>query len=489
MITRCSQRSLQILRLVNKNSFILSLISLTFERNEDDKTQYEDQKDTNTVVDLDMDSASPVELQVPVQFASCSATVQSPRANGCPGLSPSVWKKLPDELLEIVFTKLPISALKKFLQLSKRWRVFIYSEDFARRCQSKQLTAVYFDRHASRSWLYMYTAIPSRKTESWMEHFLKFIPQESIDKLVAADQGLLCYQLRKEYRMGQSFQFEEIVLVVHNPFTRKWRRLVVPYNPETETRRKAVMYEDNMLVGLCVDEETGRYKLVVAFLDKDLTGKTFVYNSASASWTISSAVFPGLGQRGEFSEWAIQRSICCGGEVFWLVEELTSFSLDDYPHFMTLIKYSMMLDTWSLATQQRPCEEGCELHLSSFEHRLMLVNFGNVSETNILFPDEFSSLVPGVVKFDVQAFREVMNKAVYVHDDDEYYFGGSTLPRKAAAEGSALFIHSEFYDMPSLEVIFGFDGGSPKVIRLPPLTYLDRCMVPFLFTYRLKAFV
>ncbi|KAL3678220.1 hypothetical protein R1sor_021176 [Riccia sorocarpa] len=105
----------------------------------------------------------------------------------------------------------------------------------------------------------------------------------------------------------------------------------------------------------------------------------------------------------------------------------------------------------------------------------MLVNFGDVSEKNILFPEEFSSLVPGVVKFDMQAFREVMNKAVYIPDDhEEYYFGDSTLPRKAAAEGSALFIRSEFYDMPSLEVIFGFDGelrgtmSSPKDEELSP---------------------
>ncbi|KAL3678213.1 hypothetical protein R1sor_021169 [Riccia sorocarpa] len=462
---------------------------------------------TSKLPGTNMDPASPIELQAE---STSTAAVQCPRAKACPSLTPSIWEKLPDELLEIVLTKLPISALRKFCRLSKRWRAFIRSEQFAHRCQSRQLTVVYFDPYAdNRSVPPLYTAIPSPRTRRWKKHFLKFIAEdELVDGLLAADQGLLCYRVRKKGRIGQCFQFEEIVLIVHNLFTRKWRRLVVPYNPDTETRMKAVMYQNNMLVGLCVDE-TGSYKLVAAFLDKDLTNKTFVYNSSSTSWTISAAMFPGLEQRDEFSEWDIPRSICCAGELYWLVEEADwNLRLDDvYPHFKTMIKYSMKLDTWSMVTQQQPCEEACHLHLACFENQLALVNFDDVSEKKTLFPEEFSSLVPGLVKFDAQACRDVMDKAVYSDSDEDdcFEYCGYYKPRKAAVEGSAMFIYSEldgFADVSRLQVILGFNKDSPTVIELPSPDlddsprivrvhglYLDAGVAPFLFASTLKAFV
>ncbi|KAL3680863.1 hypothetical protein R1sor_023819 [Riccia sorocarpa] len=217
--------------------------------------------------------------------------------------------------------------------------------------------------------------------------------------LIAADHGLFCHRL-----FNRNSYDEEVFLCVHNPLTHFFTETEVPYSFEDGLENTS---SNSILGGLVMDQRTGSYKLVIAFIDPDLTRETFIYDSSSDSWTVSAAASPSLGRvdekMGEIRSRIVDRSRSCGDELFWLVRMRTS---DGW--LWTLIRYNMKLCTWSEMSKLWPNAEGelqqedkLPVHLTSFENQLFLVNFNSSSERRSLWESEFINLVPSMRKFGV----------------------------------------------------------------------------------------
>ncbi|KAL3692663.1 hypothetical protein R1sor_006314 [Riccia sorocarpa] len=267
-------------------------------------------------------------------------------------LIPSVWQHFPAELLEKVLTKSSVSTLKTFCRVCKQWKVLIESVAFALKCDSVESALFAFQCTQDNR----YIALPNLATDSWDKHDLEFLLKASF---LAADQGLLLYKVENQTKDAWD---QAVVLIVQNPVSFKWRRLIVPF----KAVGMDVMYaHTSLLGGLQVDPRTGNFKVVVAFIDCHGRGNTsitprkpFIYESSSNSWTRSvteSPVLRPLLSHPFLAYWLIGASICNAGELYWLVEEHDSSALPT--QFKTLIKYIMELDTWDMVTVEWPWEK------------------------------------------------------------------------------------------------------------------------------------
>ncbi|KAL3690072.1 hypothetical protein R1sor_016381 [Riccia sorocarpa] len=400
-------------------------------------------------------------------------------------LTPSIWCELPFELLVVVLSKLPLSALKKFCRVSKSWNALIQSEHFAHRCNSTEPIALRLSLFSFQKTPYL--AIPNPNTDSWERHYMNFIPRgEKLDRLIAVHQGLLCYTARLGFSMSFDYnedipEKEEIILFVHNPLTRKSRRLVVPDTFGTAEQVK--WWRSQMMGGLRVDEDTGSYRLVVAFLCQELTRKTFIYDSMSQTWQVSAAESVVLHSHSRYFEWDIQSCICCGHELFWLVSES---SRGGSRGLRSLVKYNMKLDTWYSATLHLLCEEETsDLHLISLENRPVLIGFDGSFEKGLV-SEEFHSIFP-----DVGTFAAGNCAPQQKESGDPSCSGGFNLGY-VTAEGGAFFIASDSSSDSSsensqTEFRLGLNRNSSKLIRLPKLhTGSVDCVYSFVATF--KAF-
>ncbi|KAL3680849.1 hypothetical protein R1sor_023805 [Riccia sorocarpa] len=248
-------------------------------------------------------------------------------------------------------------------------------------------------------------------------------------------------------------------------------------------------YEDEVI--LC------SYTVVVALIDAVLTRETFIYDSSLDSWTISAAISPALDRddnfmdTGEITEWNIDRCIRCGDELFWLMGENT-----DDGWLRTLIQYNMKLDTWSSVSKLWPYRHAYTLeeleqdhdkpmHLASFENQVFMVNF-NLSPEKTRLVSEFINLVPGMRKFGVEQFADLLEQTGCTPSYDGFS------PNRAVAGSGTWFIECiRDTDRGSRSFewnIFAF-GKNGSVIRLPRLDveYYQMTLCPLAATF--KAFV
>ncbi|KAL3685534.1 hypothetical protein R1sor_003556 [Riccia sorocarpa] len=297
------------------------------------------------VVPPDMDLTSPAKTQ--------SRTASFTTATVEDELIPSLWQQLPTDLLVKVLTKLPLSALRKFSRVSKRWKAWFRSVEFARGCESVEWT--FFHVYVIERIFYM--LLPNLKTNSWDKHPLHFLQRGEYipDFRVAVDRGLLCYKIRKK-RWGFDID-ASITLVAQNPLTRKSRRLIVPYQLEYD------LPPHKMVWGLMMDKEYGSYKVVVAFCDQNLPRNAFIYDSVSNSWSSSAALTPVLVPHFEEDRWQQRSVVCSGGELLWVIEEYEGNLSTDGLIYKWLIKYDFELDTWSMVTQESPVLGEGEVYL------------------------------------------------------------------------------------------------------------------------------
>ncbi|KAL3688616.1 hypothetical protein R1sor_014925 [Riccia sorocarpa] len=315
----------------------------------------------------------------------------SPGADSEQDMIPSIWHKLPADILRMVVTKLPLSALREFSGVSKSWKTFIHSEEFAHRCQSVEPTVFHF--HSGKPFI----AVPSLKSGSWERYFLEFIAEDEGVDLIGTSEGLLCYRVHKKRPKtpkGQPLPDQEIFVIVHNPLTGKWRRFIVPYTFKTLAA---------MLGGFAVDQDTGSYKVVLAFIEGHLPRTAFIYDSGADSWSVSAGMSPPLNKCFYVSDWLVSSSISSDGELYWCVEEVPSYN--DHRTIKTLIKYSIELDTWSTVTELITSEVTCDLYLTSFQKRPVIVHFAEGSK---VFPQEFSDLDWNLTRFHAQDLAGVL---------------------------------------------------------------------------------
>ncbi|KAL3692762.1 hypothetical protein R1sor_006413 [Riccia sorocarpa] len=351
-------------------------------------------------------------------------------------LIPSVWRHLPVELLERVLTKLSASALKTFSRVSKQWKVLIESEVFALKCDSIEPTLFVVQCHPYNP----YIALPNLATDSWDKYDLEFLSGGEKAVFLAANEGLLLYQV---YNSADIWA-QQIVLIVQNPVSFKWRRFVVPLKLVGMHVKYA---RTTLLGGLQVDPGTGDFKVVVAFIDchtrlnTSITPKeASIYDSSSNSWTVSVTESPVLMpqlQHPFLSYWLIGTSVYYGGELYWLVEEW-----DSYPdltfQFKSLIKYNITLDTWDMVTVNWPCGAIGDLNFASFQDQLFMVNLHESKEKSLL-PPEFPHLAPDLEMFDIGSAWRLLERVGDTFFDCDHDFK----PFKAFAEGGAWFLLSE----------------------------------------------
>ncbi|KAL2620089.1 hypothetical protein R1flu_000294 [Riccia fluitans] len=437
-----------------------------------------------------MDFASPAEVR--------QRTPSFSTPMGEEDLIPSLWQQLPVELLEKVLTKLPISALRNFSRVSKEWKSLIRSVQFARGCNSVEATFYFLDVLGKSA----YMLLPNLKKNIWERHLLDFLHgDEVISTLVVADQGLLCYRISKKSRSDTS-----IILVVQNPLTRKFVRLIVPYKLELGLDPE----NPEMLRGLVVDKETGGYKVVVALYNELLWSKTFIYDSQSKTWSISAAIFPALvchfdSARGDARGY-VQSCVCSHGELFWVLEEW-DFAPDSVRIYRWLIKYNFELDAWMLCTAVQQSFEGLLHQAPSVrivhhdgENQPFIVNCPEAPTvtqswldlpSKVRFPAEFLKLAPNLGTFGIEDIERLVKEAGETVWPEAYY---ETI--EVAFAGGTWLVVANFRsrtsrpitDRRSLEV-FAVSINPLKVTVLPKVSDDQSIDSVGIFAATLKAFV
>ncbi|KAL3685536.1 hypothetical protein R1sor_003558 [Riccia sorocarpa] len=391
-------------------------------------------------------------------------------------LVPSLWEKLPPELCEKVLSKLPLSALRKFSRVSKRWKALFRSVEFARKCASVEWSFFYLN--LLNLWGTRNMLLPSLKTNSWDEHSLDFLGADEriSEHYVPADTGLLCFRIRKLLASDLW-----INLVVMNPLTRKWRRLIVPQQLERSC-------DQEMMWGLMGDRESGSYKVVVAFSGQHLPRKAFIYDSISKSWSNSAALTPVLDSHFDDNGWEVRSVVCSMGELLWAIEEWDKDPLSDGLMYNWLFKYNCKHDTWSMVTQESPFLQEQQVHLvyNDVENRPVMVNFDPPDDVNFpgseRFPYEFLELVPNFGKLGVEDIVRLMNEAGDAErpahlEFEEVAFGG----------GTWYFVKDLTAYRQGVEV-FALNVNPPTVTRLWKI-YDEGLLVYGTFAATLKAFV
>ncbi|KAL3680848.1 hypothetical protein R1sor_023804 [Riccia sorocarpa] len=366
-----------------------------------------------------------------------SSRVMEPSKTACEHvLLPVIWQELPVELLNVVLTKLPASALTTFCLVSKSWKALIQSPEFAHLCSSVESVVCYCNWDANGPDRHPYITKSNPKTGSWEKRWVDFGNEDLNDDytLIAADHGLFCYRV---------------------------------INTDE--------YEDEIFL------------------------ETFIYDSSLDSWMVSAAISPALGrddvdddpdlmETGYITERKIERSIRCGDELFWLV----GIDADD-GWLVTLIKYNMKLDTWSTVSNLWPYPEDGELrdkdelpiHLASFENQVFMVNFNPSSDRMSLGVSEFINLVPGMRKFGVEELAVLLEQGGCMPS-----FDGLTPCRAVAGTGTWFVecyrkIRKRHLTFEWTVFAFSKNGSVIQLPRLYGLEFMELC--PLAATF--KAFV
>ncbi|KAL3691882.1 hypothetical protein R1sor_005533 [Riccia sorocarpa] len=192
--------------------------------------------------------------------------------------------------------------------------------------------------------------LPNLKTNSWDKYSLDFV---GADEYIAAHNvpahgGLLCYRIRKI--TGSELW---ITVVVMNPLTRKWRRLIVPH----QLQRRC----DEMMWGLMVDRESGSYKVI---------------------------------------GWEVRSVVCSMGELLWVTQGWDKDPLSDGVIYR-LFKYNFKLEAWSMVT-----------HLEEGQVRLV---YNDVENRPVMGVDVFALSVnpPRVTRLPKIHDREILTYGTF----------------------------------------------------------------------------
>ena len=185
-------------------------------------------------------------------------------------MNESIWKLLPEDLIERVLACLPMHSIFRMRCVCKRWYSLLFSERFV---------AKYSALSPQKPWIVMYTAgrISSAYNSTLKKWHDLVIPAISPEKCVlAAAEGLLCY--------GNEF-FPWPNLFVCNPLTKFWQHL--PPMRFIKTIH---------VVGMACDRVSTSYKILVAglYFDDAHNGRlaTEIYDSTTNTWTIGGTPWP-----------------------------------------------------------------------------------------------------------------------------------------------------------------------------------------------------
>lgn len=278
-------------------------------------------------------------------------------------LCPSIWSRLPDEIVELVLKRLPFSSLIQFRVICKQWNSVITSSEFARTCQ-KQISPkcvpvlVANDLMESNKW-----SINPYDSESnlWLTYSLSFLHDACENGplyLTASSGGLMCFDTQDRRN-----------IIVCNPITRQWRLLQLPDTAGQLIRTTCSCHDTDYrhtLTGLLVDLETGHYKLLVASLAKCAEKRTLVYDSTQRSWTRGAQVPDG-------KRFVNPGALTCNGNLYCLVKNPRAF--EERTCIWRVLKYDVECDSWCEAPVVTgwPSNSSTELELVEHQGQVLLV--------------------------------------------------------------------------------------------------------------------
>ncbi|OAE33368.1 hypothetical protein AXG93_3296s1070 [Marchantia polymorpha subsp. ruderalis] len=173
----------------------------------------------------------------------------------------TLWRELPEHLLDMVLAGLPVQSLTRFRSVCKRWESMLLSPNFLKLCAGRQSEKPWFLFSGPSGECIAHNP----NSNKWVIFPLNFLP--SFKSVAAASRGLLC------------IKGDDDRIFVCNPLTRSSVEL-----PPMSIQR------ENPVMGLVVDKDQNSFKLIVtsSFYDSlrasDVT--TEVYDSVSRSWKL-----------------------------------------------------------------------------------------------------------------------------------------------------------------------------------------------------------
>ncbi|KAG6557962.1 hypothetical protein Mapa_000141 [Marchantia paleacea] len=267
----------------------------------------------------------------------CSSRSTSAEKADESGITSSLWKSFPEELLERVFTKLPFESLVRLRRVCKRWNQLIHANEIPYlENPSPKCVPVHFGRGSFST----YNSI----RKDWQEQPLTFLEVDLLTSglcLIATAGGLLCFSTYVPEK-----------LVICNPLTRRFKEIQMPDPAVGESPFPYLYTIDRIQVAMGANMATGNYELLVAVVSECdgsggdaanvgiLRGRLLVYDSGSESWKKRADV------PRDILFW-LGGSVYCSGAFFCLAA-LLLVPEDGALWEWMLMKYDLEKDCWSV---------------------------------------------------------------------------------------------------------------------------------------------
>lgn len=169
-----------------------------------------------------------------------------------------IWKELPEDLLEAVIARLPISTFFRFRSVCRKWNSLLSSPSFSEHCAQVP---------KSHPWFYTIThenvntaAIYDPSTKKWRHPTIPTLPPKVILLPVASAGGLVCF-----LDIGHRYFY------VCNPLTHSWKELPA----------RSFKVWSRVAIGMMTTQEGNAYKIL--WVGRD--GEFEIYDSLEDSWS------------------------------------------------------------------------------------------------------------------------------------------------------------------------------------------------------------
>lgn len=165
-------------------------------------------------------------------------------------LDPVVWSRLPEELLELIFARLPVAEIRRLQCLSKQWQRHMVGKSRFKGICAKINSKIFALVSEDVDWYGMFwVKLYDVNANKW--HVFKLFlgaENEPFRTLSAADGGLICF-----ISAWDATEENPLKIVVCNPLTQDVRKLV----------RQGVSTHQVEMLQIMTNRNTGHYKVLV----------------------------------------------------------------------------------------------------------------------------------------------------------------------------------------------------------------------------------
>eukprot|EP01018_Ginkgo_biloba_P020164 Gb_12311 [translate_table: standard] len=269
-------------------------------------------------------------LECPQQVATSSALDDNSEkpASGNPSgeeivgkeeilMDPSVWERLPEEILELILARLPLKSMLRLRTVCRKWNGLPLNKRFARLHSISEHVTPGFVMCARRSFM---RSEDLERSGSNLSHRIGLTKWLRLPFKIGSKLSLPSGLIRLEASAGNLLCFSEF---------KEWRRGPVNYyvcNPVTKCCRNLpdrVEKGATQLTGMAVDIASGHYKVLIAVYagngeqvrNDDSVHNLYadVYDSRTNQWKRAHKMSPAA----KLVPGSL--AVFCKGELFWLV--------------------------------------------------------------------------------------------------------------------------------------------------------------------------